>query len=247
MKPLKQITAKVLLGLLFMSISITASAGIHETAEEEKTTGSFTAGADLVSSYVWRGFTQNAGPNLQPTVSFTYGGLTIGAWGSTNFIGTAKEVDFYLTYATGAFSATITDYNWLFTQSYFNYDPLTTDHVYELSLNFAGVEKFPLSVSVNTMLLGADLNSVGEQGLSSYVELAYPILPNAKLFVGGLLISDGASNAYGFGNEGFNITNIGFKASKEIKFSENFSIPVYGVIGINPGTEDAYLVAGITF
>jgi hypothetical protein len=75
--------------------------------------------------------------------------------------------------------------------------------VYELSLNFAGVEKFPLSVSVNTMLLGADLNSVGEQGLSSYVELAYPILPNAKLFVGGLLISDGASNAYGFGNEGF--------------------------------------------
>jgi hypothetical protein len=70
MKPLKQITAKVLLGLLFMSISITASAGIHETAEEEKTTGSFTAGADLVSSYVWRGFTQNAGPNLQPTVSF---------------------------------------------------------------------------------------------------------------------------------------------------------------------------------
>ena len=39
--------------------------------------------ADIVSSYVWRG-TQFAGASVQPGVTFTKGGFSAGAWGSTN-------------------------------------------------------------------------------------------------------------------------------------------------------------------
>lgn len=61
---------------------------------------SFGVGADVVSSYVWRGFKQtNTAPNVQPYTTFTTGGLTVGAWGSADFTGVLHEFDLYATYA----------------------------------------------------------------------------------------------------------------------------------------------------
>lgn len=219
--------------------------------------GSFSASADLVSSYVWRGFTQGTThggtPNIQPTAAYTIGGLTIGAWGSGSFDGEVKEVDLYATYAFNSmFSLTVTDYNYAFSKSYFKYDNDSTNHIFEATLSYAGVESFPLSASVNTMFYGADknVNDKGEfeNAFSTYVELGYPLAKNAKLSVGGLLLTDdGAANGYAFDKKGFNITNISVKVTKDLKFTDSFTLPVYGVFGVNPATENAFLVAGVTF
>jgi hypothetical protein len=206
----------------------------------------FATGADIVTSYVWRGFPQESTkgtPNIQPYVSFTTGGLTLGSWASSSLLGNVKEVDLYATYAfSSQFAATLTDYNWGFasTKGYFDYSA-TTDHVYELTLAYTGTEKFPISASVNTMLMGADKKSNGDQALSTYIELGYQLSPIAKVFAGGLISSGSA-----YGNAATGLTNVGLKVTKSIAITDKFSLPVYGILGANPSTGNAFFVAGVT-
>src|SRR5665647_300902 len=116
----------------------------------------FATGADIVSSYVWRGIPQEGTkgtPNIQPYVSFTTGGLTVGSWASSSFLGNVKEVDLYATYAfSSALALTVTDYNWGFAhpKGYFFYGK-GTDHLFEASLAYTGSTTFPLGASVKTM------------------------------------------------------------------------------------------------
>lgn len=206
----------------------------------------FSVGTDIVSNYVWRGVQQDltntkGTPNIQPTISFAVGKFTIGTWGSYGILGTVKEVDVYATYAiSDLLSVTVTDYNWNFSQSYFAYGP-GTDHVFEGSLSYAGVEAFPFSASLNTTFYGADKKSDGSQAYSTYFELGYPITDNAKVFLGG-----SGNESLNYGTTGFGITNMGLKLSKSIVISDKFSMPVYGILGVNPTAKDAYLVVGLT-
>lgn len=207
----------------------------------------FSVGADIVSSYVWRGVpqegTKGGSPNIQPFASYTIGGFTIGSWASTSFSGGVKEVDLYATYAfSPSFSLTLTDYNWSFSQSYFNYKK-GTDHVFEGTLAYTGAESFPLSVSANVMFAGTDLKSDGisDKAYSSYVELGYPLSANAKIFLGASL-----TDSYTYGTDGFGVVNAGFKVSKTIEITDKFSLPVYGIVGFNPDAKNAFFVAGIT-
>ena len=237
---------KITLALLAIALGLAMPT---EAKEKVK----YSVSTDLVSSYVWRGFVQGTThggtPNIQPTANMSYKKLTIGAWGSGSFDGEIKEVDLYATYAlSDIFSITATDYNYTFSTSYFDYSKETTNHIVEGSLNYAGVKKFPLSVSVNTMLYGADKDIKGDNAFSTYIELTYPISENTKLFLGGLYLSDeGTSNGYAFDKKGFNICNAGIKISKEIKFSDSFNLPLYGILGTNPATENAYFVVEVTF
>ena len=230
--------SKVLFTLVFSTISVFA------IAQDSK--GSFSVGADIVSSYVWRGVPQDVTypkgtPNIQPFAAYTIVGFTIGAWGSSSFTGTVKEFDIYATYAISSLlSVTVTDYNWNFSQSYFAYGT-ETDHVLEGTLSYAGVESFPLSATVNTMFYGADKKTDGDQAYSTYLELAYPLSSSAKVFVGASL-----TESLNYGTDGFGVTNVGIKVSKAIEITDKFSLPVYGIAGFNPKAENAFLVAGIT-
>ena len=207
----------------------------------------FSVGTDIVSNYVWRGVQQdlthtNGTPNIQPSLSYAAGKFTIGAWGSYATLGTVKEVDFYVSYKlSDLFSVTVTDYNWNFSQSYFSYKE-GTDHVFEGTIAYAGVESFPLSATVNTMFYGADMQSDGTtQAYSTYMELAYPISDNANLFLGGSL-----NESANYGTTGFAVSNVGLKLSKSLEISDKFSLPIYGVVGVNPTANDAFLVLGVT-
>jgi hypothetical protein len=206
----------------------------------------FATGADIVSSYVWRGFPQEATkgtPNIQPYVSFTTGGLTLGSWASSSLLGNVKEVDLYATYAfSSQFAVTLTDYNWGFASAkgYFDYTA-TTDHIYEATLAYTGTEKLPISASLNTMFAGADKNASGKQAFSTYIELGYQLTPIAKVFAGGLVSSGSA-----YGSTATGITNVGLKVSKSIAITDKFSLPVYGILGANPSTGGAFFVAGVT-
>ena len=83
-------------------------------------------GADVVSSYIWRGGKVD-GAAIQPSISVGYKGLSLGAWGSASIVGSDyKEIDFTLSYAVGGFSAMVTDY-WCASDDvdYFDYSDST--------------------------------------------------------------------------------------------------------------------------
>ena len=206
----------------------------------------FTTGADVVSSYIWRGIPQDVtlsgAPNIQPFVSYTVGSLTVGSWASSSFIGITKEVDLYATYAiTPAFAVTLTDYNYNFAgqPKYFDYTKATA-HIAEATVAYTGAA---FSGSINTMLAGADKkpSDANKNAFSTYAEVGYQITPAAKAFVGCSLMESAT-----YGTTGFGITNLGIKVSKSIVITDKFSLPVYGIVGANPYSENAFFVAGVT-
>ena len=65
---------------------------------------------DVASRYVWRGTDFGNSPSIQPTLSYTSGALTLGAWSAWQFSGQANKNDLYASYALGNYSFTLTDY-----------------------------------------------------------------------------------------------------------------------------------------
>ena len=49
-----------------------------------------------------------------------------------------------------------------------------------------------------------------------------------------------------YGTTGFAVTNVALKATKEIKVTDSFSIPIFGQVVGNPCSQKAYLVIGFT-
>lgn len=220
-------------------VSALACSTLLTQAQEENR---FDVGADLVSSYVWRGIQQDGtysagSPNIQPYASFSYGNFTVGAWGSGSFTGTVREFDLYASYSfLDNLSLTVTDYNWNFSKSYFDYSK-STDHVYEASVAYGGIEALPLSATVSTMFYGAD-----KEEYSTYLELAYPLSSAVSLSAGASLFESSL-----YGTSGFGVTNVALRVEKSIAFSEQFQLPMFGIVGFNPAAENAYLVVGVSF
>lgn len=208
----------------------------------------FKVTADLVSSYIWRGTVGSPTPNFQPTFSFTKGALEIGAWGSSDFVGLYKEADLYASVTAGPLKFTVTDYDWNFTgKKYFDYKSSSTGHIFEGSVAYTGPESFPISVAANVMFAGADkkITDPTKQAYSTYIEFGYAFKYFSPFI--GVTPSDGYyGDSYG-GYGGFSVCNIGLTATKNLKISDAFSLPLKATLGFNPQKEDAYLVFGITF
>ena len=69
-------------------------------------------GADLVSSYVWRGTQFGSGAHIQPYMTLDYENFEAGLWGSfpTTANGGGNELDAYLSYDFGPLALTLTNY-----------------------------------------------------------------------------------------------------------------------------------------
>ena len=208
---------------------------------------------DIVSSYIWRGTVASLNPNIQPTFAVDAGGLEVGVWGSTDFLASYKEVDPYVTYTISTFKIGITDYDWTFRNpSYFDYKNATTDHIIEGSLSYLGTDKLPLSISLNTMVYGADKKwdkNTGtfstKQNFSTYVEFGWAF-KDLSVFLG---VTPG--NGYygaGYGRiDGFAVCNLGVTSTRNIKITNDFSLPLKGTIYINPQAENIHFVIATTF
>ena len=207
-----------------------------------------TVAADVVSSYIWRG--QDLGSAaVQPTLGVGYKGLSLSAWGSYGLVNTAdtKEFDLTLAYTTGGFNIGITDY-WFDRGGldpegrYFKYDAHGTNHVFEANI---GYDFGPLSLQWFTNFAGNDgTNKDDKRAYSSYVEVAVPF----KLATVDWTATAGAVPwaTTSYGTSGFAVTNLSLKATKEIKVTDTFSIPVFGQVVGNPCSQNAYLVFGFT-
>lgn len=191
----------------------------------------FSASADIVSSYVWRGV-QYAGVSVQPTLDFTTGGFSIGSWGCAGFDG-YMEMDLYATYAFNfGLSVGLTDYYYP-GSDYFDYSKATGAHGYELNLGYS-ISNF--SVSANYMLNEA--GSAGTAGGDKYFELGYDF--------GKFNIFAGAGDGWHTSDGNFGVVNVGIGTSKEIKITDSFSLPVTATAILNPTAKQYYLVAGIS-
>lgn len=213
-------------------------------AEDDSEKGvSIEVGADLVSSYVWRG-QYCAGASLQPYVSASVAGLTLGAWGSTDFTGTSKEFDLSLSYGIAGFSVCITDYfgpyatwNGKATDGVAMVDYFKTGHALEGTVGYDFSDLgFGLSVAWNTVFLG-------DEDYSSYIDLGYAFDVKSV----GCAVGVGIAPWGGWYSDGFHVANVSFTATKEIALTDNYSLGIFGQAVWSPSNNDAHLVVGVSF
>lgn len=200
--------------------------------------------ADFVSSYVWRGI-DSGNACIQPSLGIQWKGLTAYAWGSTEFREKNNEIDLSLEYEYKNLTLYANNY---FTQTeeepfkYFNYSSHSTGHTFEIGAGYMLSEKFPLSISWYTTFAGNDYRENEKRAWSSYCELSYPFnIKNIEMN-----LEAGFTPWEGMYANKLNIVNIALSATKEIKITPSFSLPVFGKLIANPYEEQFYFVFGIS-
>lgn len=201
---------------------------------------------DFVSDYIWRGADQNSGFSVQPSLTLEFTGFSINVWGSQtlsrwNVETPSKEFDINLSYSLNNFSVTVSDYWWSgVNQPYGHYKD---SHFFEGTLAYCFGDSFPLTFSWSTMFAGADKNVEEKLQGSTYINTSYPILLPADIT---LTPAIGFTPWTGYYHNKAAFTDISLKANKDIKVTEQFSIPVFVQAIVTPVYDRTYLVAGFS-
>lgn len=204
-----------------------------------------TIATDVVNQYIWRG--QDLGDvSVQPTLGVAYKGVSLTAWGNVGLSDKddTKEFDLTLAYTTGGFHIGVTDY-WFNSPNdkYFEYATHKTSHVFEGNI---GYDFGPVALNWYTNFAGNDgLNKSGDRAYSSYVEATAPFKLASLDWTATVGAVPYATSFYSRAN-GFAVTNLGLKASKDIVITKSFSVPVFAGITANPSSQKAYFICGFT-
>lgn len=256
---------RILLATVVSLVAIFASS-FSVKAQEEEVSSPLNTSVSLYSRYIWRGLDLGgSSASIQPSITFTKGGLTLGAWGayslspiSDNGYGMThySEIDLYASYTYKMFSLTFTDY-------FVPYDPAksakfgefgkdTTSHVGEISLSFNGLEGLPLSVLFAMNIYGYDARKANGEDLvmSKYIEIGYSIdargIP-VKFFAGAALDKPADGQGSYYLNEKAGFINVGLSATKTIAVTDKFSFPIAGSLVYNPDAKAMLFAVGVTF
>ena len=212
-------------------------------------------GADVVSRYVWRGIDFGESLSVQPSLSFSWGGLEGGAWASYAISpggADANENDLWVSYtfnlASGAsLSVGVTDYYFPSPGSedgFFSSDA----HWIEPFASLTGPESFPVS------LYGA-IVAQNDPDNPIYLEASLPFTVDdvevsvhaglVSKFVGESAPAAGSAGFYGESSDG--LTNVGVTASRPLRITSSFAPPLSVAYVLNPTTERSFLVMGLSF
>jgi len=201
---------------------------------------SLSANVDLMSRFIWRGLENGHAPSIQPCVSASLKGFTLGAWGAYKLTGEGgQETDFYLSKTIGFVTIAIWDY-WSFNDTsafdFFNYREETTAHVLEAQVLLSGGETVPFNFIAAYFFYGADTSK------SIYLELQYFHKLGTADFVA--FAGYQLKGTYYAPKAAF--VNIGCTVKKSIPVTDRFSLPLSVSLILNPSSKSVYLVAGIT-
>ncbi len=231
--------------IVTLCLGLVASAAA--LAQEEAKSFETTISGDVVSQYIWRGL--DAGnAAVQPTLGLSYKGLSLTAWGSYG-ITTAtdvKEMDLTLSYTIGGLNIGVTDY-WFSAGAdpdgrYFKYNAHSTNHLFEANI---GYDFGFASLQWYTNFAGNDgTNKEGKRAYSSYVEASVPFRLGEAEWTATVGAVPYATTSYS--TTGFAVTNVSLRATKEIRITDSFSVPIFGQLTGNPCSQKAYLVLGFT-
>lgn len=207
-------------------------------------------GADIYSRYIWRGINLGGdSPSLQPNLSYTTSGFTLGFWGAYSYPGnsaTYSENDLYASFIipterVGSFTIMATDY---YIPSigipFGHYEKNGGAHVIEGGLGYSGPESFPI-------MLSGYYNLHNDVDNSAYLQIGYPFtIEDATLSV--VLGFVPAKSAY-YLSEKASIINISITAARPAIVTEKFTIPINVSYIVNPNQDISYLAfgAGFTF
>ena len=189
-------------------------------------------GADVVSSYVWRGTQFGSGVHIQPYMTLGSGNFEAGLWGSfpTTAEGGGNELDAYLSYDFGPLAITLTNYTFPGEGGFYSNGESFFDGDYT-------------EISGSTSIMGIDLLAGYFTEVEAlYIELGFGAGP-VDIAIG---YGEDQGDAF-YANGGSGIVNMSFSGSKEIQISDSFSLPVFGSFILNPEAETAFLVFGISF
>ena len=233
--------------------------GLAFEHEDEESGVYLSGGLDLSSAYIWRGTLLAKGASFQPFIEFGAGPFAIGAWNCTDFQGDYKEIDLYTSITAGQVTFTFTDYyvpEGPDAPKFGNYKNDETAHTFELSVDWES--EFGLDASMNVLLYGADKkywlegiddDKASKNAYGTYFELGYTATVkdvDVRAFVGSVF---NQSTWYGDctgTHKGINVVNLGISATKELKITDKFTLPVYACFGYNPQADDVAAFAGFT-
>ena len=216
---MKQLKNKSLLFVLALTTAFT-TLGTQEVSAQE-------IGADVVSRYVWRGTQFGSGVHVQPYMSYTTGNLEVGAWGSFGLANDGgSELDIYASYDLGFASLTVTNYTF------------PSDVTGPVNDDFFGTEGYEVSA-------GFDLGPVGMT--VGYFTESEDLYVEAGFALGSVDVAVGAGDNVYTTDGDFALVNISLGTSKDIKITEDYSLPAFGSFVYNPDQETAFLVFGLSF
>lgn len=224
----------------------------ENTENQEDNRLDFTA--NIQNNHLWRGLIITDKPVVMGNLSYALDKdkkWKVGIWGASSLTddkdGTHyKEINYYVQYSDGRFYIGLWD---LFnsrnintekaSEDIFNYSNRRTAHIIDLRTNYTFGPSFPINIEADVMLYGGA--NAGEVVLkedgnykknkySTYIQASYPVIKDKKVnldaFVGAGFALNDAVSLYGNGKKGFQVVNIGLKASKTVKITEHYSLPV---------------------
>jgi hypothetical protein len=219
----------------FLSILTLAFAALFFTTFGTQKVEAQDFGADVASSYVWRGTQFGNGPHVQPWMSLGYGNLELGAWGSVPLTAgdSGAELDLYVSYDLGPLALTVTNYTFPNTSpaskgAYVDGEGLFEGDYLEVS-GSGSVGPIDLTVGYFTELEAL------------YIEAGFSIgVVDVAIGYAGEDDSDWYVSEAG-------LCNISVGGSKEVKITDDYSLPLFGSLVYNPDAESAFLVFGMSF
>ena len=241
MKITKMILAAMLaIGTYAANAQNTDDDDLLEFEKEAANDNGFHFTTDFCSKYVWRG-SAVCGTALQPEISYSVGGLTIGSWGSNSLNTTDiyQELDFFVEYSAGGASIMVYDYCWTDDNGNFNYFGKYKDtHFLELGLGYDFgeiTENLPLSFNVNTILAGANRKANDDQAYSTYMEITYaPSIKNIDLSLTVGAASEDEDAAMYSRKGGFNLVNIDLGVSHDFNIKDVATLTAGAHLICNP-------------
>ena len=213
----------------------------------------WTVGADVTSSYIWRGL-NFGGLAIQPDAMVGYGGLQLEAWANISpadykFKEFAPELDLTLSYSIFGFRVGITHQYYFDGTKFFdfkipnatdfengNYGTNQTEVFGEFNLGDV-VEEAPLHIGWYTYILGDDYiqDDAGnvKRAYSSYLDISYQFHLPVGFYITPTVGMTPWKSMYNYYNEGFSVNNASLKFGWEYEAGDHFSLDVYAMAMVN--------------
>lgn len=249
---MKKAAFKAIVVMIVLMLPTTAGA-------QKRVEGSVSA--DVISHYIWRG-QDRGGFSVQPAMSASWQGLSLGVFGSTGFSSDdAQEIDVTLGFERWGVNIGVTDYWETGIDENNRYLHIEKEGAHQLEGNIGYTCKY-FSLQAYTIFWGKDRKWNGDRAYSTYVELGVPFRLGGVDWQlrGGFTPFESAGdrtpkveNGYYTGKydynyfyaEGFACVEAALRATKtlDIGFSK---MPVFAEVNINPYLQTAQMVFGVT-
>lgn len=213
----------------------------------------WTVGADVTSSYLWRGLNLG-GLALQPDVMVGYGGLQVEAWANISpvdytFKELAPELDLMLSYSIFGFKVGINHQYYFDGTKFFDfkipsleayeagdYGTNQTEVFAEFNLGDV-LENVPLHVGWYTYISGNDYfvenNTTVKRAYSSYLDLSFEVALPHGLSITPTVGMTPWKSMYNFYTNGFSVNNASLKFNWEYEAGDHFALDVYAIGMVN--------------